>query len=173
MRYCGYCGVDLAFAAVDAERRVKLDEASVLPGGLSPRDLPGGIPITPEILVPRLGDHLLEMNLLQRVELEQALVYQQEQSSSGRPMLLGQALRELGLVDSEKLDQAITVQILHLQNALRQSNWQLEQRVQERTQELQQAVNRLTQQPGANHPGSCTPRYKMGLPGCPGIEHRP
>lgn len=145
MRYCAYCGVELAFAAIDAERRVKLEETSVLPGGLSPQSLPSGFPITPEILVPRLGDHLLEMNLLQKPELERALAYQQEQSASGRPMLLGQALRELELVNPEKLDQAITVQILQLQDALRQSNRQLELRVQERTHELQQAVNQLTE----------------------------
>src|SRR5512144_978100 len=85
MRYCAYCGVELAFAAIDAERRVKLEETSVLPNGLAPQGLPNGFPITPEILVPRLGDHLLEMNLLQSQELERALAYQQEQSTSGRP----------------------------------------------------------------------------------------
>lgn len=139
MRFCGYCGANLGLSAVQAERRVKL----LLE--LAPEDLPGGIPITPEILLPRLGDYLLEKEVLTRQELQQALEYQQKQTSAGRPMLLGQALRELGLVDPESLDQVITVQILQLQKALRQSNRQLEQRVQERTQELQQAVNQLTE----------------------------
>jgi signal transduction histidine kinase len=59
-------------------------------------------------------------------------------------MLLGQALLELGLVDPGTLDQVITFQILQLQNALQQTNQQLELRVQERTRELQQAVDKLT-----------------------------
>jgi signal transduction histidine kinase len=144
MRYCGYCGVRLAYAAVQAEWKVKLQEIRLLTEQLSPRPLPNGIPITPEILVPRLGDTLLEKEVLQREELERALAYQQEQAAGGRDMLLGQALLELGLVDPGTLDQVITFQILQLQNALQQTNQQLELRVQERTRELQQAVDKLT-----------------------------
>ena len=146
MRYCGYCGADLAFAAVDAEQRVKRTERPQA-GQLSLGEpgIPGGIPITPEILVPRLGDYLVENGLLHKGDLERALDYQRQKTSAGHPMLLGQALRELDLISPDTLEQAVTVQILKLQTALRESNQQLEQRVWERTQELQQAVNQLTE----------------------------
>jgi hypothetical protein len=124
---CKNCGVDLAIAAVLAERRVNLADNF-------PREkFPEGIPITPEILVPRLGDYLLEKGVLHPDELERALQYQRAKTEAGQPILLGQALRELDLVDSETLDQAVTVQILQLQTALSQSNHKLEQRVEERT----------------------------------------
>jgi signal transduction histidine kinase len=133
-RYCEHCGVDLALAAVYAEQQVQLPVA-----------VPEGTPIAPEILVPRLGDYLVEKGVLQPDELERGLKYQWEQSAVGRPLLLGQALRELNLINPEVLDQAITVQIVQLQNALSQANLQLEQRVQERTRDLQNALNKLTE----------------------------
>ncbi len=133
-RYCEHCGVDLALAAVYAEQQVQL-----------PVNVPEGTPIAPEILVPRLGDYLVEKGVLQPDELERGLKYQLEQSMVGHPLLLGQALRELNLINPEVLDQAITVQIVQLQNALSQANQQLEQRVQERTRDLQTALNKLTE----------------------------
>jgi signal transduction histidine kinase len=54
-------------------------------------------------------------------------------------------LLELGYIDREILDQVITEQILQLQSALQHANRQLESRVQERTRELQQALNRLSE----------------------------
>ncbi len=121
-------------AAVYAEQQVQL-----------PMNIPEGAPISPEILVPRLGDYLVEKGVLTPDELDCGLKYQNEQLAAGRPLLLGQALRELNLIDPEVLDQAITVQIAQLQNALSQANLQLEQRVQERTRDLQNALNRLTE----------------------------
>lgn len=132
-RYCGHCGVDLAMAAVLAERKVKL-----------PKKLTGGLPMIPEILVPRLGDYLVENGEITSSQLAQALQYQKEKEAAGSSIMIGQALRELGFIDAETLDQAVTVQILQLHTALRQSNRQLEQRVQERTSELQRALNKLT-----------------------------
>jgi signal transduction histidine kinase len=119
---------------VFAEQAMMLDEA-----------LPDGLPLTPEILVPRLGDYLLEKGILQPSELERALTYQKEKMQAGKKLLLGQALRDLGLIDSETLDQVITEQILRLQMALNQANRQLEQRVKDRTLELQQAIHKLTE----------------------------
>jgi signal transduction histidine kinase len=58
---------------------------------------------------------------------------------------LGQALQELGLVDRETIDGAITVQILQLQSALQQANRELEARVKERTLELERAIEKLTE----------------------------
>ena len=59
--------------------------------------------------------------------------------------MLGQTLIELGLVDRETLDQVITLQIIQLQKALQDANRKLEQRVQERTLQWSQALERLTE----------------------------
>jgi signal transduction histidine kinase len=102
-------------------------------------------PLSPEVLVPRLGDSLLEKGLLTQADLQQALAYQKRMRAQGQRVLLGQALVDLGLIDRAKLDAAVTEQIAHLQEALRQSNLFLEQRVEERTAELQEALNKLTE----------------------------
>ncbi|RPI34326.1 MAG: hypothetical protein EHM70_03195 [Chloroflexota bacterium] len=133
-RTCHSCGIDLALAVVLAESALRVSTP-----------IPSGVIMAPEILVPRLGDFLLERGVLQAEDLQRALEYQQMNAASGKPGLLGQTLLELGLVDRETLDQVITEQILHLQAALQQSNRQLEQRVQERTVELQNALNRLAE----------------------------
>lgn len=133
-RYCEYCGVDLAVAAVIEEDRV---QNSVY--------IPKGAGIAPEILVPRLGDYLLERGIIQQADLDQALQVQRHKTQTGEPALLGRVLVELGLVSSEIIDQVITEQILELQSALREYNTQLEQRVQERTQDLQKAFQKLAE----------------------------
>jgi len=131
-RQCPFCEIDLAWAAALAEQALTETASHPLSGH-----------ITPEYLVPRLGEYLLEKGVLTQKDLQRALEYQS--SSQGQPRLLGQVLLELGLVDRETLDQVITEQILQLQNALQQSNRELERRVVERTQELQSALNRLTE----------------------------
>lgn len=103
------------------------------------------VQVTPEILVPRLGERLVEKGLLTGEQLREALDYQKKVEERGQPTLLGLALIELGLIDRPTLDQAITEQIAQLQEALRQSNAMLEQRVKERTAELQKALNQLTE----------------------------
>ncbi|UYN88935.1 MAG: ATP-binding protein [Anaerolineales bacterium] len=95
--------------------------------------------------MPRLGDSLVEKGLLTQAQLQQALAYQKERRGEGERVLLGQALVDLGLIDRQKLDAAVTEQIAQLQEALHQSNLLLEQRVQERTAELQEALNKLTE----------------------------
>lgn len=100
-------------------------------------------PLSPEVLVPRLGDSLVEKGLLKPEELKRALTYQKQLGAQGKRVLLGQALVDLGLIDRANLDKAITEQIAHLQEALRQSNLFLEQRVRERTAELQDALDKL------------------------------
>jgi signal transduction histidine kinase len=110
-----------------------------------PNEMPGGMPMVPEVLVPRIGDYMIERGLLSTHSLEKALDYQQQRAKDGKPLLLGQALLELGLTNRETLDQVVTTQILELQNALSESNRTLKQRVQARTQELQQALERLSE----------------------------
>ena len=130
-RTCGNCGVDLAIAAVLAEREIL------------PVRFAGTLPVTPEILVPRLGEYLVEKGKLAPVDLDRALEFQKKRGEAGRPLLLGQALCELGLIKPEELDKAITEQILNLQIALKRSNQDLEARVHERTLALERAVEKL------------------------------
>jgi len=135
VRDCPYCGANLAFAAIRAERKLHT----------APLSLDLDVPITPEMLVPRLGDSLIEKGKLDSAGLQQALDYQKQQGMQGNPRLIGQALLELGLIERETLDQVVTEQILQLQNALQSANRDLENRVRERTIELEQALNRLTE----------------------------
>lgn len=135
VRQCPSCGIDLALAAVLAEQ--------VLTSSLTP--LTSAVPLAPEILVPRLGQYLIEKGVLKPEDLQRTLTYHKQCIDDGHPRLLGSILLEWGLVTRETLDQAITEQILSLQDALRQSNHQLEERVQERTIELQRALSRLSE----------------------------
>jgi signal transduction histidine kinase len=133
-RQCSSCGIDLALAAIMAEQSLT-----------STISLTTGAPLAPEILVPRLGDYLMERGVLNADDLQRAGDIHRQYSDAGKPRLFGKLLLELGLVDRETLDQVITEQILKLQEALQQSNRQLEQRVQERTTELQRALSKLSQ----------------------------
>ncbi len=131
---CPHCGVNLALAAVIGEQEV-ISRISENPA----------IPITPEILVPRVGELLIDRGVLTQEGLQAALDFSKKPGPDGHQRLVGQALLELKLIDRETLDQVITEQILQLQSALHQSNLQLEQRVKERTQELQSALNKLAE----------------------------
>lgn len=133
-RHCENCGVDLPMAAALAESTFT-DSIRFLSKGV----------IAPEVLVPRLGDTLIEKGIVSEKDLQSALDYQQEKEAAGDSILIGQALVELNFIDRASLDEAITEQILQLQVALQQSNRQLEQRVQERTSDLQNALNKLTE----------------------------
>jgi two-component system sensor histidine kinase/response regulator len=102
-------------------------------------------PLTPESLVPRIGDYLVERGFLKPEQLNLALETQKQYRASGRNVLLGDLLLELQYIDRNKLDQAITEQIIQLRNALQEANRTLEQRVILRTQELQAALNKLAE----------------------------
>ena len=98
--------------------------------------------LTPEILVPRLGDYLLEKGLIDAVNLQRALTLQK---SSSQPVLLGKILVDHQFIDQATLDEAITEQIIQLRSALQDANAQLERRVQERTAELEMAMRKLAE----------------------------
>ena len=102
-------------------------------------------PLTPEVLVPRLGEHLVQRGLIAEGDLEKALAYQKEQQRGGKRCLLGDALVALGLIDRGRLDHAVTEQIIQLRNALEDANRFLERRVEERTAELQEALRKLSE----------------------------
>ena len=131
--HCLHCGVDLGTAAVIAETTISFGEIAM------------DVRIAPETLVPRLGELLIERGLLDPEDLKTALDFQHDKITSGIPCLIGQALVELGFIDQYSIDEVVTVQIFQLQYALEQTNRELEQRVEERTADLQQALSKLTE----------------------------
>jgi signal transduction histidine kinase len=101
--------------------------------------------LTPEMLIPRLGEYIVQKGLISDNDLHKALAYQQEQVALGKHYLLGQALMDLKMLDRSTLDEAVTEQIIQLRSALQASNRNLEQRVKERTSELNEALERLSE----------------------------
>jgi len=97
-------------------------------------------PLTPEILVPRIGDYLVDRGYITREDLQKALFLQYEGEKSDNLRLLGQILVEMNVIDQITLDQIITEQIIILKNALEDSNKHLERRVSQRTYELEAAL---------------------------------
>jgi signal transduction histidine kinase len=101
--------------------------------------------ISPEVLVPKLGEQLVNMGLLTSDQLKQALNYQHQSQKGGVTLLLGQAIMEMGFLDRATLDRAVTEQIVRLRAALEDANHNLEMRVQQRTLELEEALRRLSE----------------------------
>jgi len=96
---CPNCGGNLSLFAILAETEI----AKAIPE-------PKKVQITPEILVPRLGDHLVEQGILKYEDLIKALDIQKKLSAQGNYKLLGRILIEEGFIDQATLDTAITSQ---------------------------------------------------------------
>ena len=101
--------------------------------------------LSPEMLVSRLGDALVEKGIITLLELQKALQRQEELRTEGKFLRLGQVLIDMDLVDQRTLDSVIAVQILKLRAALEDANAQLENRVIERTTQLQDALKKLSE----------------------------
>jgi signal transduction histidine kinase len=100
---------------------------------------------TPETLVPRIGDVLVEQKLLTNEQLKNALLIQSQERAKGNSILIGQILVEHGYISQEVLSQTLLHQIILLHTALREANATLEQRVKDRTAELELAYARLSE----------------------------
>lgn len=131
---CAHCGVDLALAAALMER-VAL---SVIPAE-------PGTPFVGDAMLSRFGEFLMAKGYITEAQLDRALAWQRHAAAEGRRETLGQVLLVLGILSREQLELASVEQVQELQAALRQVNAQLEQRVAERTRELQAAYVRLTE----------------------------
>jgi signal transduction histidine kinase len=101
--------------------------------------------LTPEMLIPRMGEYLVQKGLISEDDLQKALAYQQEQISKGKQYILGQALMDLKMLDRDSLDQVVTEQLIQLRAALQSSHRTLEQRVKGRTSDLNEALQRLSE----------------------------
>jgi len=101
--------------------------------------------LTPEMLIPRMGEYIVQKGLIGEEDLKRALAFQREQAAKGNQYLLGQALVDLKMLNQEDLNQVITEQLIQLRSALQASNRNLEQRVKDRTADLNQALNRLSE----------------------------
>ncbi len=104
------------------------------------KDTAGLFTEIPPSLVPRLGEYLLQKRLIKADGLQRALNYQSTKSIPGNPIPLGQALLDLGLIDRDELDRAILRQSLSLQAALEEANRTLEERVEQRTLDLEKRL---------------------------------
>jgi len=101
--------------------------------------------LSPEILVPRLGEVLISEGLITEEQLNGAIEEQKRISSGGSWTRIGELLISMGYISRESLNQAITQQILRFQQALLESNRTLEARVVERTVELENAYQKLSE----------------------------
>ena len=129
---CPACGVNLAWVATVAERRVleAIPSTEIAPPPAA-------------IALPRFGEFLLQRGIITGEALQAALDIQRANVGRGEQRTVGQILFEMGAVSREQLDHAGFEQVKQLQEALQQSNRQLEQKVAERTRELQLALQQL------------------------------
>jgi signal transduction histidine kinase len=122
----------VALAAVLLERQA----LSVIPAE-------PGTPFVGDAMLSRFGEFLIKKGYMGPAELDAALGRQRELAEAGIRETLGQILLELKVLTREQLELASVEQVQELQNALRTANARLEQRVAERTRELEQAYRKL------------------------------
>jgi signal transduction histidine kinase len=131
---CPHCGVNLALAAVVAERQV-----------LASMPVEAGKPYEADIILPRFGEFLVTNGDITEAQLHAALARQRAEAARGAQKTIGQTLLEMGLVTRDQLDRASIQQVKQLQTAFHNIIGQLEEHVAQRTRELQQALQQLTE----------------------------
>ena len=129
---CHPCQADLAIAAIVTERLI--NQAAHFPSSS-----PSGL----EMLVPRIGELLIQQGHISPETLDMVLIIQDERAQSGQNILTGELLVELGHVSRKELNQVITEHVFQLQSALALSHQRLEKQVQQQTNELQNALLQL------------------------------
>lgn len=148
LMYCPNCGHPVRYDDRDCENcGINLLLATYLVSTYSVESIAQAqkTPLAPEVLVPRLGERLVEKGALSQDDLQRALEKHRQLAQSGESKLIGQLLLEMNLVTQDLLDRVVTEQILQLQHALQVSNRELENRVEERTYDLQNALDRLSE----------------------------
>jgi signal transduction histidine kinase len=131
---CHACGINLALAAVLAERYTRAN---------MPADGAGASRPTAEL--PRFGEYLVGQGHITTPQLKAGLAQQRESAALGVHKTIGQTLLGMGAISAQQLELAGIEQVKRLQAALEETNHRLEERVAERTQALQTAVHRLTE----------------------------
>jgi signal transduction histidine kinase len=96
-------------------------------------------------MLSRFGEFLMKKGYITVAQLDDGLRRQKELAATGVRETLGQVLLELKVLTREQLELASVEQVQELQSALRQVNTELEQRVADRTRELQEAYRRLAE----------------------------
>jgi signal transduction histidine kinase len=134
VRQCPHCRVDLAIAAIAAEKVITTAPFS---NKITPTK--------PEALVPRIGELLVEKGLIQSRDLRHALEIQEKINRTGEQMLIGEILTTLGYISEQQLSAVVTEHVMQLQLALTESNRHLQEQVQNRTQQLQNALKKLAE----------------------------
>lgn len=99
-----------------------------------------------EDLVPRFGEYLLEKGAVTPVQVRIALEHQAKQKKeTGESQPLGQTLVDLGYINEETREKAAFDLILQYRLALESANIHLEERISQRTRELENSLVRLTE----------------------------
>ncbi len=132
-RFCSGCGIDISVITLVLEHSA----ATALEAHAAP--------YVPDVLVPRLGEFLINRNLITEDQLQRALKFQKEQAAHSAGKMLGETLIEMDMIARPDLERAIVAQVLDLQTALQASNRQLEERVAQRTAELEEALKKVNE----------------------------
>ena len=130
-KICPACGVNLALAAVLAERQTLSCRSAAAP--------------RPMADLPRFGEFLVREGYLSPGQLQAGLQRQREAAAIGNSKTIGQVLLDMEFVTRDQLEMAGMQQVRQLQAALEDNNRQLEARVAERTQALQVMLNKFAE----------------------------
>jgi signal transduction histidine kinase len=128
---CPACGVNLALAAVLAERQTLVSRPAAGPPRMAD--------------IPRFGEFLVREGYVSPQQLQTGLARQRDAAALGSHKTIGQVLLDMGLVTRDQLEMAGIQQVRQLQATLEDNNRELEARVAERTQALQVMLDKFAE----------------------------